>query len=137
MVTNLNELSEFVQRWQESDEGNKKGFMELMEILQAMDSVELDFVPREGITYSLRAKHSSQKEKPLFVMIDVIEGDFRWLSVCFYAEMITDPGEKGDFVPGGLLGEDACCFDMENYSDEIVGYLTARIEEACASAAGY
>lgn len=136
MTTNLNELTDFVQQWQESEEGNKKGFKELMKFLKDMDSVDLEYVPREGITYSLRAKHNAQRDKSLFVMVDVIEGDPRWLSVCFYADMITDPEEKGDFVPGGLLGEDACCFDMENYNREMVQYLTARIEEACVSAAG-
>lgn len=136
MSKNLNELAEFVQQWQESEEGNKKGFMELMELLQGMDSVDLEYVPREGLTYSLRAKHQTQQNRPLFVMVDVIEGNPRWLSICFYADMITDPSENGDFVPGGLLGEDARCFDLEDYSEDLLRYVAARIEEANAWAAG-
>jgi len=29
--------------------------------------------------------------------------------------MITDPEERGDFVPEGLLGEYAHCFDIEEF----------------------
>lgn len=130
----MNELNDFVRQWQETEEGNKKGFMELLEHMQQKDSVELAYVPRAGLTYSLRVRHKAQQEKSLFVMVDVIEAEPRWLSICFYADMITDPEEKGDFVPDGLLGEDACCFDLENYSKEMIGYLNTRIDEAWTSA---
>jgi hypothetical protein len=38
-------------------------------------------------------------------MVDVIDDDpeVRWLSVCFYGEMITDPDEAGELIPEGLL----------------------------------
>jgi len=54
----------------------------------------------------------------------------RWLSVCFYGETVSDPEERGDLVPGGLLGEDGLCFDVENGSDDFIDYLIARINEA-------
>ena len=68
-------------------------------------------------------------------MVDVIEDVSRWLSVCFYGDMITDVEEKGDFVPGGLLGEDAVCFDLEEQNDKLVTYIEARLDEACSNAA--
>ena len=68
-------------------------------------------------------------------MVDVIEDDPRWLSVCFYGDMISDPEEKGDFVPGGLLGQDARCFDINQYSEEELRYIKARMDEACTAAA--
>ena len=45
-------------------------------------------------------------------MVDIIDDDpaDRWLSVCFYDELVDDPKGLGDEVPGGLLGEDAKCF---------------------------
>lgn len=134
MATIEEQLGEFVDGWQETAEQNKKGFLLFKELLQSMESVSLEFVPRPGVTYSLRAKHDNQAQRQIFVMVDVIEGEPRWLSVCFYADMITDPQEKGDFVPGGLLGEDACCFDMDEYSDELARYLEERILEACTRA---
>jgi hypothetical protein len=131
----LEQLRTFVEQWQDGGEQNKIGFLLFKETLESMPSVSLDFIPRSGVTYSLRGKHSNQSDRPLFVMIDVIEGEPRWLSVCFYAEMISDPEERGDFVPGGLLGEDAVCFDMEEFAEEPARYLIARLNEACASAA--
>jgi hypothetical protein len=63
-------------------------------------------------------------------MIDVIDDDPRWLSICFYSEMVSDPEARGDYVPGGLLGEDGLCFDLEPGDEELVSYVTARIDEA-------
>lgn len=129
MIAN-EKLNVFIEDWQETSDRNKEGFLYLKGLLHSMEAVALEFVPREGVTYSLRARHKNQKEKSLFVMVDVIEGEPRWLSICFYADMITDPEEKGDFVPGGLLGEDACCFDIEEYNEAILGYVEKRMAEA-------
>ncbi len=124
-------LRDFLNNWNEGQA--KKGFVQVMEHLQRQSGVELEFHPRLGVTYSLRGTHAQQKERPLFVMVDVIEGDPRWLSVCFYNDMITDPDEKGDYVPGGLLGEDGLCFDLEEDIEKMVHYLFVRMDEALKS----
>ena len=110
-------------------------FLHFREYLSQKERVVLDYIARPGLTYSLRAVHENQKEKELFVMVDVIEDDPRWLSICFYGEMIKDPEEKGDFVPEGLLGEDAVCFDIEEKDDALIGYVETRIDEAWQTAA--
>lgn len=135
MSDSMQALEDFINKWQETDVQTKKAFLQLKDSLAAKEGVILDFVPREGVTYSLRAAHRNQKDRTLFVMVDVIEEQPRWLSVCFYGEMISDPEEKGDFVPEGLLGEDAACFDVEEYSAEDLEYLEARLAEAHAAAA--
>lgn len=125
----------FIAEWAESPEQTKKAFIELKEHLESMAGVGLSFHPRPGLTYSLRAAHARQKDKPLFVMVDVIEDTPRWLSVCFYGDMISDPEERGDFVPGGLLGQDARCFDINQYSNEALQSVKAKMDEAYAAAA--
>lgn len=127
-------LDEFIEQWPSSPDNNRKAFIELRQHLDGLEGVHLEFIVRPGITYSLRATHHAQKSRGLFVMIDVIEDAPRWLSVCFYEEMISDPEEKGDHVPGGLLGEDAVCFDCESYSEQQISYLDHRIDEAWQSA---
>jgi hypothetical protein len=47
--------------------------------------------------------------------------------------MVTDPESRGDSVPGGLLGEDGLCFDVESDSEEMLDYLKLRIIEAHAA----
>jgi hypothetical protein len=135
MDTYTQEIQSFIEEWVEGSEQNRRAFIEFKGHLESIAGVSLSFHPRPGLTYSLRASHTRQKEKPLFVMVDVIEGDPRWLSVCFYGDMITDPGEKGDFVPGGLLGQDARCFDVDQYNEEAISYVKARMDEACHAAA--
>ena len=58
-----------------------------------------------------------------------------WLSVCFYADMVNDPDELGDFVPSGLMGKDACCLNLEEDDPAMRDYILARLGEAAASAA--
>ena len=129
------ELQEFMDGWADTEERNKEAFLRLKRFLEDKSGVQLEFIPRPGVTYSLRASHENQHTKPLFAMVDVIEDDPRWLSVCFYGEMIQDPDETGDFVPEGLLGEDALCFDLEAYEPEVMAYLEARLDEAYQHAA--
>ena len=70
-------------------------------------------------------------------MADVIDDDpkERWLSVCFYGDMVTDPEERGDLIPEGLLGDDGYCFDLDEYDEEGLNYILARLTEAHAKAA--
>jgi hypothetical protein len=128
------ELNAFIEDWQATPEKNRAVFLHYKEYLEQKENITLEFIPRPGITYSLRVTRSAEKEQKLLAMIDVIEDTPCWLSVCFYAEMISDPDEKGDAVPGGLLGEDAVCFDIEKWDEERVRYVEARLDEACRSA---
>ena len=130
MPENEKELSAFIEEWQASPERNKDVFIRLRDVLIAQSGVTLDFIPRPGVTYSLRAVHAHQKNRDLFVMVDVIEDKPRWLSICFYGDMISDPEEQGDFVPEGLLGEDAVCFDIETWDEKLIQYVEARLLEA-------
>lgn len=129
------ELNAFIENWPETAEKNKAVFSRLREYLASKEGVALTFIPRPGVTYSLRAKHANQKKKELFAMVDVIEDTPRWLSVCFYEEMVSDPEQRGDSVPGGLLGEDALCFDLEKWDEELIRYIEARLGEACGNGA--
>ncbi|MBU0946163.1 MAG: hypothetical protein KJ804_17120 [Proteobacteria bacterium] len=127
-------LNTFIEEWREEPGNNKEIFLHFRDYLSQKEGVSLDFISRPGVTYSLRAVHADQKGKDLFVMVDVIEDASRWLSVCFYGDMITDPQEKGDFVPGGLLGEDAVCFDLEERDEGLIRYVEARLDEAWENA---
>lgn len=128
------EIETFLKDWVETEEQNKEGFERLYKLLQDKEKGSLEFHPRPGVTYSLRGMSFGKDAPSLYVMVDVIEDEPRWLSVCFYGDMITDPEEKGAFVPGGLLGEDGLCFDLERYDKQDFAYVEARIEEAYASA---
>jgi len=123
----------FLDSWDDSPERNRQVFVRLKNLLFDHAGIKLEFHPRPGLTYSLRASHP-QHDRPLFVMIDVIDDQPRWLSVCFFGDMIQDPEEQGAFVPGGLLGQDALCFDLDSSGEETIRYVEARIEEACRTA---
>lgn len=127
----------FIASWNEASLDMKEIFIGIKELLDTQGGVAFEFKGRPGISYSLRAKHLRQKERNLFAMIDVIDDDpeNRWLSVCFYGDLITDPEEMGDLVPGGLLGEDGHCFDISEPNDkDAVAYVKERLKEACLNA---
>ena len=126
-------IDTFIESWQETDAGNRKAFIEIYEHLKTLEDVTFEFNERPQVSYSLRPRHASQKQRSLFAMVDVIDDDpsERWLSVCFYGEMITDPDEAGDLIPEGLLGEDGYCFDLYEYDADEVSYLKQRLTQAC------
>lgn len=129
-------METFISTWPEDSIESKKLFIDLKNHLEALEKTELEFHARPGVTYSLRGKHDNQNEKPLFVLVDVIDDTPRWLSVCFYGDMVGDPEEIGNLVPGGLLGDDGLCFDLENTSPELLTYVKDRISDAHLKAAG-
>ncbi len=130
------EMDEMLESWETDPHGMKTTFIRLKNNLAKKKNAVLSFNSRPGITYSLRAtvKDSDVTDKPLFVMVDIIDDDpaNRWLSICFFRDMITDKDEFGDFVPGGLLGEDAHCFDYDNQDEILLSYIEQRIDEAHA-----
>jgi hypothetical protein len=127
----MEELKKFIEEWKDSGAKTKESFIVFKDLLESKGDVELELNARPGISYSLRGKKKGQS-RPLFVLLDVIDDDpsERWLSVCFYGDTINDPDEQGDFVPGGLLGEDGHCFDLDEGTDETTSYIKKRIEEA-------
>jgi len=131
------EHDEFVAAWADNPQQAKKAYQRLKDFMAAQDSVEFSFKARPGVSFSLRAAHANQKKRQLFVMLDIIDDDpaNRWLSICFYGEMVSDPEEKGDLIPEGLLGEDGYCFDLEEWNEDDLSYLEGRLAEACRNAA--
>ena len=130
------EIASFIAAWPDSSPTCRKTFVDLLEFLLAQDGTRLAFHARPGLTYSLRAVHSNQTRQPLYAMVDVIEDEPRWLSICFYGEMVTDPAGRGNVVAAGLLGEDGLCFDLEDVTGEQLNYLKERISEAYLTAIG-
>ena len=137
MFSNQDEYKDMCNLLDEWTRGSlyiKNAFIKFKDNLLKKNNITVNFISRPGITYSLRAtvKENPQTDKPLFVMVDIIDDDpeNRWLSVCFYGEMITDPDDNGDFVPEGLLGEDACCFDLDEEDNLVLEYIQHRIDEA-------
>ncbi len=130
------ELNNFMLEWEETESKTKQAFTDIVEYLQNIENITLDFNARPGITYSLRPKHNNQKNRALFAMIDVIDDDpkEKWLSVCFYGDMISDPDEMGDSIPEGLLGDDGYCFDIYEYNAEEIEYVKNRLNDAYKSA---
>ncbi len=131
------DLEDFIASWENNSDEIKKVFLQLKTHLFKKENITFSFKGRAGVSYSLRAKHDNQKDRDLFVMVDVIDDDpnERWLSVCFYGDLLTDPEEKGDLVPEGLAGDDGYCFDLDELIDEDVAYITARLDEAFNNAA--
>lgn len=129
------ELNDFLAQWTEDANNVRPLFIAMHDALVTLPGVELDYKARPGVSHSLRAKHAAQHDRSLFVLVDIIDDNpsARWLSVCFYADLVDDPEEKGDVVPGGLSGEDARCFDIDE-GTEIRDYMLARLNAAAALA---
>jgi hypothetical protein len=128
----MKEIQQFLDAWDHDSLKTKAVFRDLHRALLQMDGARLEFHERPGISYSLRGIHKNRSDRPLFVMIDVIDDDpeQRWLSVCFYGDTIQDPDELGDLIPGGLLGSDGYCFDITEADKPLAAYVRRRMQEA-------
>ena len=130
------EIRTFIDGWKDSPQQIRDSFVRIKDHLAARDSLLYTFKARPGVSYSLRVKHTLQQSRELFVIMDVIDDDpdSRWLSVCFYPDMITDPEERGNIIPLGLLGEDGYCFDYDEWNEDFLQYLEERLNEAHGNA---
>lgn len=130
------EIQAFLDDWTLDPLHAKDAFTAFWHYLAGLPQVECSFKGRPGVSYSLRAAYSANPARPLFVLVDIVddEPESRWLSVCFYADMVSDPNELGDFVSEGLLGKDACCLNLEEDDSAMRDYIMQRLREAAAAA---
>lgn len=129
-------ITDFLADWQADQRHVRSFFSRLLDKFAELNA-DLDFVVRNGVSASLRAGGKpGASSRPLFCLVDVVEdSDGPWLSVCFYADTVTDPEALGNLVPEGLLGEDGYCFDIEQPDDAVERYIHARLRaafEACS-----
>lgn len=136
-ITAAQEIESFLEDWKGDAQPMRDWFRLFYKELSSMEGVSLTFVARPGVSYSIRPAHKNQTKRDKFAIIDVIDDDpnERWLSVCFYEDMITDPNERGELIPGGLSGSDGYCFDMYENDEELGRDLLDRLKEAGAIAA--
>jgi len=132
------EIRTFLENWSGEPQPMRDCFKRFYQELRKMDGVALSFLARPGVSFSLRPRHIKMIDRDFFAIVDVIDADpeKRWLSVCFYEDMISDPNELGECIPGGLAGSNGYCFDLDDVSGDLADYLVARLQEAWAAAAG-
>jgi len=130
------ELVELLENWKNDPQKMKKAFLIMKDKLLDKENTILRFKSRPGVSYSLRAYFSGldnkQKHQPLFALVDIIDDDpdNRWLSICFYTQMVTDSEEIGNLVPEGILGEDGYCFDLFEFDETLIAYIKQKVDEA-------
>ena len=67
------ELETFLAGWEDDAQKVKKSFVLLRNYLADKADLSFIFKARPGVSYSLRAKHTLQTKRELFVIMDVIE----------------------------------------------------------------
>ncbi len=129
-----NDMNEMLNGWTDDLQNMKGAFIKLKDIFQSKKDVTFSFKARPGVSYSLRANvgNSNNRGRDLFALMDVVDDqtEGRWLSVCFYSDLVTDPEDEGNLVPQGILGEDGYCFDLFEYDKNLISYIEQRIDEA-------
>ena len=121
-------IQNFFAEWTDKT-GMKALCFALYAHMAACPGLRLEFVARPGVSYSIRMLGKGPED--VAALLDIIDDDpeDRWLSLCFYADLVTDPEELGDVVPGGLAGEDARCFDVDA-PEGMENFLLERLREA-------
>ena len=134
-----NELATFLENWTTDPNNAKDAFVRFKDFLLTTPDVRFDFKARPGVSYSLRAANAKNDERPLFVLVDVVddEPEARWLSVCFYADMVNDPDELGDFVPSEITPGTECRTAPPHSGRDLSAHKGGRPQrQACSLFAG-
>ena len=128
------EFKAYMNDWAEYSQEVKNSFLLLFNTLSRRLDVIFDFNIRPGVSASFKSyvKKNDPPDTRLFSVIDIIDQDHQniWLSVCFYADMISDPDDLGNLIPNGLLDEDGHCFDVFEDDEGLMKYIKSRIDEA-------
>ncbi|MDL2272058.1 hypothetical protein LJC23_03390 [Desulfovibrio sp. OttesenSCG-928-I05] len=126
-------MREFFDAWNVDGNGVKPACEALFAHMASLPGLKLAFLYRQGISLSIRALPVENQEK-IVALLDIIDDapEERWVSLCFDASRVTDPEERGDLVPQGLQGVDACCFDYDADDSALLTYLIERLTEAAA-----
>jgi hypothetical protein len=127
-------FNDILDHWPAEQPGLKDAFLKLIAGPQSLPGTVLSLVSRPGVSHSVRAAatRNENRRRPVYGLIDVIaSGSDPWfLSVCFYADEITDPEERGEIVPGQLFDEDGYCFDLDENDPDLLDYLLKRFDQA-------
>jgi len=104
----------------------------LERISASWPSAQSGLVSREDVSHFFWAAlvdPPGERVRPVFFLADVIISPSNpwFLSVCFYEDEITDPGELGNPIPQGLSGETGYCFDVDDYDPGLLTYLRDRM----------
>ncbi len=127
----LEDLQKFLNEWTVDPNNVKPLLMSLLEHTERLPEIRVRYKNRPGISHSVRLVNSSLPGGGFFALIDVVNDDpeNRWLSVCFYADMVNDYAKKGDYIPGALGGADSICYSVEDPAG-FEDYLKEKINEA-------
>ncbi len=133
-------LEDLLSAWPQDQAPLRQALMELMDHAGSRPGAVLELVSRPEVSHSLRFDLKPRppgRQRPVFFLVDVVlAAEEMFLSVCFYADEISDPRELGNAIPRGLFEETGYCFDLDQPEDEFMDYLLARIDEAHARAWG-
>lgn len=131
----MDQIKNFLESWQLDPAHVKDAFIHYISLFENKEGLITEFVSRPGVSYSFRGMFPPNKPENLRFMIDVIddEPDSRWLSVCFFAHTVSDPENLGDLAPGGLFGQDAICFNLDEDNNLMRKYIEKRLQEACTN----
>ncbi len=80
-MTDSQSMNAFLEEWKIDPPNVKPAFIDYMNFLESAPDIVTDFKSRPQISYSLRARNTSQTNRDLFVLIDVVDDDpqNRWL----------------------------------------------------------
>ena len=70
-----NELATFLENWTTDPNNAKDAFVRFKDFLLTTPDVRFDFKARPGVSYSLRAANAKNDERPLFVLVDVVDDE--------------------------------------------------------------
>ncbi len=116
----------FLAEWQENgaDSSLKIFFLEIIRRLDSVPRMVFKFTAHDHAGNTLRALRPDL-HRPLIALMEIPDDSPspRSFSIRFYDDALRDPHELGDWIPRGLVGEDARSFTFEGNQPALADYL--------------
>ena len=114
----------FLAGWEEDVPGIKALFMEIVRRLNQTSRIVVSFIALDPAGGAVRAMRPDM-QRPLIALLEFPEDSPApcSLSIRFYDNAVDDPKSLGDWIPRGLLGEDARSFTVEKNQPALADYV--------------
>ena len=129
----VNEQSErdfhqFLTAWKEHAPDLRALFVEIVRRLETVSGMMLDFHAHDHAGNSLRALLPGL-HRPLVALLEISDETDSpdSFAIRFYEDTLDDPRELGDWIPRGLLGEDARSFSIGRNQPALADYVLAQL----------
>lgn len=124
----------FLSAWRDNGSDVRTVFVEILRRFEERSALRFEFSAHDHAGHTLRVLHPDLSRSIVAIVEIPDDSDCpRTFAIRFYESMVRDPKEWGEWIPRGILGEDARNFIIESDRPALADYILERTERVLDS----